>query len=199
LTRPRISTDVPWVTLTLIILAIAISVIAPEPSARFDLMVLDRAQPRPWPLLMAHWLHTDPVHLGWNVFAFGCLGVLGEPEGRSRYLTAIAAGIVAVDIWFAWINVDLRFYCGLSGVLNTVLLVTLYGLRGRIAAHWLIAACVLVALKVGWEWHSGVALLTHSRWPSAVGAHVAGFVAALPLLAIYAWRDRRTSATRVVT
>lgn len=199
MTRPRITTNVPWVTLTLIVLAIAISVIAPEPSARFDLLVLDRAQPRPWPWLTAHLLHTDMVHLGWNVFAFGFLGFLGECEDRSRFLLAIAAGIVAVDIWFAWINVDLRFYCGLSGVLNTVLLVTLYGLRGRVAARWLIAACVLVALKLGWEWHSGVALLTHSRWPSAVGAHIAGFIAALPLLAVYAWHDRRTSATRVVT
>ena len=109
--------------------------------------MLDRAQPRPWPWLTAHFLHTDVVHLGWNVFAFGCLGVLGEREGRVRFATAIAAGIVAVDIWFAWINVDLRFYCGLSGVLNTVLLVTLYALRGRIAARWLFVAAVLVALE----------------------------------------------------
>lgn len=190
MTGPRFA-NVPLITLTLIVLAIAIAVLVPEPSARFDLLVLDRAQPRPWPWLTAHFLHTDIVHLGWNVFAFGCLGVLGEREGRARFATALAVGIVAVDVWFAWINVDLRFYCGLSGVLNTVLLVTLYALRGRIAARWLFVAALLVALKLGWEWHNGVALLTHSRWPSATGAHIAGFAAALPLLVVYAWRDRR--------
>ena len=196
MTPHRTPANIPLITLTLILLAIAISLIAPEPSARFDLLVLDRAQPRAWAWLTAHFLHTDIVHLGWNVFGFGCLGALGEREDRVRFAMAIAAGIVAVDVWFVWINVDLRFYCGLSGVLNTVLLVTLYALRGRIALRWLILAAVLVALKLGWEWHSGVALLTHSRWPSAVGAHIAGFVAALPLLAVYAWRDR---AIRVVT
>ncbi len=198
MTKPRLA-NVPLITLTLIILAIVIGLIAPEPSALFDLLVLDREQPRPWPWLTAHLLHTDIIHLGWNVFAFGCLGVLGERESRTRFATALAAGIVGVNIWFAWINDDLRFYCGLSGMLNTVLLVTLYALRGRIAPRWLFAAAVLVALKLGWEWHTGIALLTHSRWPSAVGAHIAGFAAALPLLTVYVWRDRRAAVTRLAT
>jgi membrane associated rhomboid family serine protease len=194
------SAHVPWITLALIVVAIAIGFVTPEPSAGFDLLVLDHAQPRAWPWLSAHFLHTDAAHLGWNVFALGCLGVLGERENPVRFVAAIVAGIAAVDVWFAWIDTDLRFYCGLSGVLNTVLLIVLYALRGRIATRFLVGAAVLVALKVGWEWHSGVALFTQSRWPSAVGAHVAGFVAALPLLALFVWRDRRTSATsRIAT
>jgi hypothetical protein len=84
---------------------------------------------------------------------------------------------------------DLRFYCGLSGALNTVLLVTLYLLRGTIAPVWLYAFAAVVALKLVWESHTGVALLTHTRWPSAVGAHVAGYAAGLVTVAGLAWRE----------
>ena len=180
----------PPITLSLTAVALLIYVAAPETSARFDLLVLDRDEPRWWPWLTAHFLHTDPAHVGWNLFAFVCLGWLGEPNQRLRYALSIVAGIVAVDFWFAWSNDGLRYYCGLSGALNTVLLATLYGLRGSIAPRWLVAFAVLVALKIGWEWHSGVALITHTQWPPAVGAHIAGYVAGVLLVAAYAWRDR---------
>jgi len=91
---------------------------------------------------------------------------------------------------FAWFNVALRYYCGLSGVLNTVLLAALYELRHSVDRGWLVAFAGLVAAKLAWEWHSGVALLTHTQWPPAVGAHIAGFGAGLLLVAAYAWRDR---------
>lgn len=180
----------PPITLSLTAIALLVYVAAPETSAQFDLLVLDRDEPRWWPWLTAHFLHTDPAHVGWNLFAFVCLGWLGEPDQRLRYALSIVGGIVAVDCWFAWCNDGFRYYCGLSGVLNTVLLATLYGLRDRIAPRWLVAFAVLVALKIGWEWHSGVALITHTQWPPAVGAHVAGFTAGVLLVAAYAWRDR---------
>jgi rhomboid family GlyGly-CTERM serine protease len=183
----------PILTLALSLIAVAIALIAPENSARFDLLVLDRNEPRWWPWLSAHVLHTDPEHLRWNVLALLCLGWLGEAQSRARFALSIVAGVAAVDAWFAWCNVELRYYCGLSGVLNTVLLVTLYGLRRSIAPRWLIAFAVLVAVKLGWEWHSGTALLTHTQWPPAVGAHVAGFGAGLLLIAVFARRDRAAS------
>ena len=200
MTRPPgadVSGNAPWITLALIVLSVVVSAIAPEPSARFDLLVLDRAEPRPWPWLTTHFLHAGAVHLGWTVFALGCLGLLGEAQHRARFGMSLIAGIVAVDLWFACINVDLRFYCGLSGALNSVLLVTLYVLRGTIPTRWLWLAAVLVVLKVGWEWHTGVALLTHSRWPSAVGAHVAGLAGALPLLTAFIWRDAHARSTGI--
>lgn len=186
----RFIAGIPPITLTLIVLAMVITAFAPEPSTLFDRLVLDREQPRVWPWLTAHWLHTDNAHLLWNLVAFGCLGWLGERDGRVRFFVSIAVGIIAVDIWFAWVDVTLRFYCGLSGALNTVLLVTLYGLRREIAVSWLLAVAALVALKLGVEWHTGVALLTHTRWRPAVGAHIAGFVGGLILVATYAWSDR---------
>ena len=166
---------------------------APEASARFDFLVLDRDEPRWWPWLSAHFRHTDPEHLAWNVVALVCLGGLSETRNRLRFALSLVVGIIAVNSWFAWSNVELRYYCGLSGVLNTVLLATLYTLRDSIAPRWLLAFAGLVALKLGWEWHSGLALLTHTQWPPAVGAHIAGFGAGLMLVACYAWRDRDAS------
>jgi rhomboid family GlyGly-CTERM serine protease len=180
----------PLITLTLTAAALVIYVAAPETSERFDLLVLDRDQPRWWPWLTAHFLHTDPAHLGWNLFAFICLGWLAETANRVRYVASLVVGIAAVDCWFAWTNVELRYYCGLSGALNTVLLATLYTLRESIAPRWLFAFAALVAMKVAWEWHSGIALFTHTQWPPAARAHVAGYVAGMFLVAAYAWRDR---------
>lgn len=180
----------PLLTLTLTALALVIYVAAPETSSRFDALVLDRDQARWWPWLSAHLLHTDPAHLGWNLFAFVCLGTLAETANRTRYAVSIVVGIIAVDVWFAWADTGLRYYCGFSGALNTVLLATLYCLRGSIGARWLIAFAVAVALKIAWEWHSGAALFTHTLWPPAAGAHIAGFVAGMMLVGIYAWRDR---------
>ncbi len=180
----------PPITLALTIVALIFYIAAPEATSRFDLLVLDRDQPRWWTWLTAHFLHTDLAHIGWNLLAFLCLGWLGESVNRIRYALSIAAGIVAVDCWFAWFNVGLRYYCGLSGVLNTVLLVTLYALRSTIAPRWLFAFAALVALKIGWEWHTGIALFTATQWPPAVGAHIAGYLAGVILVAAYAWRDR---------
>ncbi len=190
---PRSIARTPAITLALALAAVVIAFVAPENTARFDFLVLDRDEPRWWPWLSAHFLHTDPEHLGWNVLALLCLGWLGEAQSRLRFALSIVVGIAAVDSWFVWSNVELRYYCGLSGVLNTVLLATLYALRASIDPRWLLAFAGLVALKLGWEWHSGIALLTHTQWPPAVGAHIAGFGAGLLLVAAYAWRDRRAS------
>jgi membrane associated rhomboid family serine protease len=187
----------PIVTGALLLLTILISLVAPEPSPHFDFLVLDREQARPWTWLTTHFLHTDPGHVFWNLLAFGCLGWLGEADGRLRFVSSLFVGIIAVDMWFTFVAHDLRFYCGMSGALNTVLLVTLYTLRGSIAPIWLYAFAAVVGLKLVWENHTGVALLTHTRWPSAVGAHVAGYGAGVLMVAVLAWRDRLRKNARV--
>lgn len=176
---------------------LVIGMIAQEPSRQFDFLVLDRDHARVWPWLTAHFLHTDSSHLGWNLLAFASLGWLGEAEGRLRFITALAVGIIAVDVWFAFFAADIRLYCGLSGALNTVLLVTLYGLRGAIPTLWLIAFAAAVAAKIAWESHTGVALFTHTRWPSATGAHVAGYAAGIAMVAVLAVSDRLCKNARV--
>ena len=180
----------PFAALALGAIIVAVAFAAPYSSPAFDALVLDRADAKPWAWLTAHLLHTDASHVGWNVFALVCLGTLAEPIDRTRFVVSIVVGIAAVDVWFVAFDPSLRFYCGLSGALNTVLLATLYALRGTIATPWLIGVAAIAAAKVGWEWHSGVAFLTHTRWPSAVGAHVAGFAAGIVLDSAYAWRDR---------
>jgi rhomboid family GlyGly-CTERM serine protease len=180
---------VPLLTLALIAGMICVAFAAPEPSDTFAALVLDRTQSRPWPWLTAHFLHTDIAHLGWNALALGVLGWLAEPLGRWRFALSICVGVAAVDVWFAWFDEQLRFYCGLSGALNTVLLATLYALRHSLAARWLIAVAAIVAAKVVWEGITGTALITHTRWPVAVGAHVAGYCAGVLLVLLLAWRD----------
>lgn len=187
----RAARDWPLVTIALTALVVLIGLSVPEPSGAFDALVLDRERVHPWSWLTAHVVHTDAAHLTWNAFAFACLGTLAEPLGRARFVESMVIGVVAVDVWFACAaDPSLRYYCGSSGALNTVLLATLYALRGSVPTRWLVAVAVVAAAKVGWEWHSGGALLTHSRWPAAVGAHVAGFIAGVGWIALLAARDR---------
>jgi membrane associated rhomboid family serine protease len=185
----------PIVTFALAALTLAIGVAAPEPSPQFDLLVLDREQARSWPWLTSHLLHTDHAHLAWNLLALVCIGWLGEAPARLRFVVSLCTGVLAVDMWFALFAEPLRFYCGLSGVLNTVLIVMLYALRGSVPALWLYTFAAAVAIKLVWESATGVALLTHTRWPSAVGAHIAGYSAGMILVGLFAWRDRAGNET----
>jgi len=180
----------PLVTLVVTAVVLMVAAIAPEPSHAFDALVLDRERPRAWTLVTAHVLHTDPAHVGWNIVALLCLGILAEPLGRVRFVASLVVGIVAVDVWFVFVDQSLRFYCGLSGALNAVLLATLYALRESVPAKWLFAIAAIAMAKAGWEWHTGAALLTHTRWPAAVGAHVAGLVGGAAWIALIALRDR---------
>ena len=103
-TRRWSAATLPLLTLSIVVAMLAVAFLAPEPSHAFALLVLDRAQPRPWPWLTAHFLHTDWAHVGWNALAFAILGWLGEPLGRWRFALSIGVGIAAVDIWFAWLS-----------------------------------------------------------------------------------------------
>jgi membrane associated rhomboid family serine protease len=187
----------PIVTFALAAVTLATGIAAPEPSPHFDLLVLDREQARAWPWLTSHFLHTDRTHLAWNLLALVCIGWLGEAPARLRFVMSLCVGVAAVDVWFALFAEPLRFYCGLSGALNTVLIVMLYALRGSVPALWLYGIAAAVALKLAWESSTGVALFTHTRWPSAVGSHIAGYAAGVILVALFAWRDRIAEDTAI--
>ena len=53
------------------------------------------------------------------------LGALFEPRLQWRLPLALLIGTVGVNAWLWWMEPALRYYCGLSGILNSLLIVGL--------------------------------------------------------------------------
>lgn len=182
----------PWLTIALAgSMAVLYAALGPAPQG----WVYDRAAIAGgewWRLLSGHWLHADAGHLGWNLAALLLLGTLVERQDRGLLLACVLLGGLAVNITLLWALPGMTHYCGLSGVLNTLLLPVLAGLR-RPAGNgplWLMVGLSLGKILV--ELTGGAALFTDTSWASVPEAHLAGWLAGLlPGAWIWAsgWRD----------
>ncbi len=140
-----------------------------------------------WRLVSGHLVHSGPAHLGWNLAALLVVGSLLEQRIGARWWAALAAGMAAIDgLLLCWPALDA--YCGLSGVLNTLLAVLLLDhLREPVARPWALATLLGMTVKIGVELHQGAALLTHTAWPAFAPAHLAGLLGALPVVTRQGW------------
>ena len=85
---------------------------------------------RAWQWLSSHWVHISKQHLIWNVAALLMLGSLIEQTSRLLVLAALALGILGVNFYLA-LFYSLDAYAGLSGALNSLLVIALYCLYQR--------------------------------------------------------------------
>mgnify|MGYP001821827145 CR=1 FL=1 len=169
----------PWLSVTLAGLVVALyAAFGPAPEA----WVYDRAAIAGgewWRLISGHWVHSDGAHLGWNLAGLLALGWTVEMRGRRRLVAGLLAGTFGVDLML-WLGLPgLAAYCGLSGVLNSLLPLALVGLWQRATAPALVATGALSLLKITSEISAGQALFTHTAWASVPEAHLAGWLAGL--------------------
>ncbi len=176
----------PWLTLLLsgLVAAVYLLLGPAPPGLLFD---HDRvAQGEVWRLLTGHLVHSDTAHLAWNLAALVILGSLLEWRVGCRawsYLGLFVTAALAIDGWLWWLQPELRIYCGLSGVLNT-LYAALAALLWQETRHPLFPLAILCNLaKIALEAANGGALLPTTTWSSVPGAHVAGMAAGL----IFVW------------
>ena len=160
----------PWMTLLLSGLVAALFAVAGPAPAEW---VYDReaiAGGQAWRLLSGHLLHSDLEHLVWNLAGLAVLGTVVEQHfGGKLLLGGLLLGSLLVDLVLWWAMPWLSHYCGLSGVLNTLLVIAL-------AALWqqspplsvLVGAGSL--LKILWEMAAGQALLTQTTWAAVPAA-----------------------------
>lgn len=143
-----------------------------------------------------------------NLAALLLLGSVIERRSRALLLASVCVGMVGVDIWFLQTSTS-RYYCGWSGVLNTLLLVALYclywpaaaqtpALRWRRRANNLVIVLIAAGalLKTLYEGQQGQALASQTLWPSAPGAHLAGWLAGLLVVLIIVLSARRNQPRR---
>ena len=146
-----------------------------------------------WRLVTGHFSHADLGHLLWNGLGLAVLGIL--IERRSSFLLGIAlgTGIVAVNFLLLSPYSQLAYYCGLSGTLNSLLVVAIW-LEWKASRSWWVAAVAIgCVLKVAIEIALGASLLTNISWPPYAWSHAAGLLGGL--LAVYAWSRRQLRAS----
>jgi hypothetical protein len=90
-------------------------------------------------------------------------------------------GTVGVDAWLWWGDHTLFYYCGLSGILNSLLIVGLLQFWRDWRHPLILLTGVGAAVKILVEINAGQALLTQTAWPSVPTAHAAGFLCGLVL------------------
>ena len=88
-------------------------------------------------------------------------------------------GTVGIDAWLWWCDPTLRYYCGLSGILNCLLIVGLLQQWRELRHPLILLTGVGAAVKILVETNSGQALLTHTAWPGVPVVHAAGFLCGL--------------------
>jgi rhomboid family GlyGly-CTERM serine protease len=147
-------------------------------------------------LLSGHWMHVDTGHLIWNLGALAVLAAMIEQYSRRLLLMSILAGTLSIDLLLLSPLGDVARYCGLSGVLNTLLGVALFLLWQRTRSLMSLLVGTLCALKIAVEIRSGQSLFTNVSWPPYAAAHLAGLIAT-PIALLLGYRD--TVITRITT
>jgi len=175
----RIEVKLPWLTLVLAGLMVGwFAAFGPAPGN----WVYDRdaiADGEALRLLSAHWVHADLGHLAWNLGALLLLGWIVESWQRHALWIGLLAGSLAVDL-MVWLALpEMTHYCGLSGALNTLLLLALLACWQRTTAWALLVTGALSLLKILVEANTGQALFTQAAWASVPLAHLGGWLAGL--------------------
>lgn len=171
-------------------LAVLTSLLMFLPETVHQLLYFDHqqlAQGQLWRLLTGHWIHADSGHLIWNVLALVVLSAMIERRSRHLLQLSLGIGIVCVDILLVSPFSTLQLYCGLSGVLNTLLGVALYIYWRETGSSLVILAAILCLAKVALEVGAGQSIFTDISWPPFALAHLAGILGA-PVV-VWCYRD----------
>lgn len=145
-----------------------------------------------WRLLTAHAMHLDLRHAVMNALGLSLIWFLYFDRWAAPCWLAIGvASLLAVDAGLWWLQPEVRWYVGASGLLHGLWVAGLVGQLfsperpdRRVAA--LVAA--LLGAKLLWESRHGTSVFLHDGMPVVLPAHVygafGGLLAAAALIAI---------------
>lgn len=178
----RGSIQLPRFTLFMVIMAIGLFLLfgsAPEA------LVYDRsaiAQGEVWRVITGHWVHSDLEHAVWDIAAFLILACLFVPAMQQRLFTGLLFGMLMLSAYIFLFMPELELYCGLSGILNTILVIGLHGLWHRYRHPMIPLVAVASLMKIIVESNAGKAIFTNTAWQSVPEVHLAGFVVGVILI-----------------
>ena len=171
----------PILTFSLVMTLIGLHWLVPDKTFLY-FSAADIARGETWRIFTGHFMHADSEHLLWNCLGLAVLGMLIEYHSRIMLWAALGAGIASVSALLLTPFSQLEYYCGLSGVLNTLLLVALW-LEWRRTRSWLIIVIIFGSIaKAVIEVSLGASIVTHISWPSYAWSHVAGLIGGLMIV-----------------
>ncbi len=174
----------PWLSGMLAILTGALYLFGgPAPSSLvYNRAAIDAGEY--WRLISGHLVHCDVNHLLLNGLAFILLALLIEKQS-TKLIPSLITGIVSVNFYLWIVEVELILYCGLSGILNTLLVVALVDLYIKTKNLLFPLTLAGAFLKICWEITTSKALFSSTLWQSVPATHAAGFAGGILLLIIY--------------
>ena len=148
-----------------------------------------------WRLLTGHFAHLAPRHLALNLFGLGIVALLvGRALCPREWTLALIVCISSVSAGLLFLDPQLNWYVGLSGVLHGLLVA---GLVAKLRTQRMESAVLLavVALKIGWEQFVGPMPGAEGTagGPVIVNAHLYGAVGGAIAAAILISARRRGS------
>jgi rhomboid family GlyGly-CTERM serine protease len=169
---------IPIQTLGLLLTVIGLYYLVPDHSLLY-FNASNIAQGETWRIVTGHLIHSDTEHLFWNSLGLVVLGTMIERRSPALWWAALGAGIAAVSILLMTPFTQLDNYCGMSGLLNSLLLVAIW-IEWRMTRSWLVVAVACGSfVKVVVEITVGASLLTHISWPPYAWSHAAGLTGGL--------------------
>ena len=154
---------------------------------KYDRLAIDNGQY--WRLLSGHLAHMSVSHLVLNIAGLYLVWMLvGSGLSVAGWILVLSAGVTGIDLGFWFLDKNLVWYVGLSGLLHTLLV------AGAFAGLWKRRAESLVILvvvfgKIAYEQIAGPLPGSElsSGGPVVVNAHLYGALAGL-ICGIAIWR-----------
>jgi rhomboid family GlyGly-CTERM serine protease len=149
------------------------------------------AQGQWWRLVTGHIVHLGWTHLALNVMGLALMWALFLPDYSLRGWALILAGsLVTIDAAFFFLERDVRWYVGLSGLLHGVMAAgTIASVRRREPGAWILVP--FLTAKLIYEQTIGTMpySLDSADGPVVVDAHLYGVLGAV--IGVMALRGRR--------
>jgi rhomboid family GlyGly-CTERM serine protease len=144
-----------------------------------------------WRLLSAHFTHSSTSHAFWDVLAFTGVTFWLSQYSIKQMIVSVFMGIAAVDILLLSAFSSLDYYCGLSGILFSPLLLICYHFLKTNSGVVGVLPLLVVCTKILWEVYFQNTLFVDTGWPAYPEAHLAGLVGGLFCMAFDSPRARK--------
>jgi len=181
-----------WRSFAVALTALALYlVLGPVPEA----LILDRSislLAEPWRLVTAHLTHSDRGHLFWDCAGLLLVSWLYEPLFGQRVWLVLLAGSLAIDSAILTLAPEVLRYCGLSGLVNSIVGAGLVLAWMERRDPLLVGFGLLIAAKVVIENLTATPLFTDISWPPLHLAHLIGLLTGILMGTLIVWRKTRS-------
>lgn len=175
----------PWRTLALSLLATALNAFF---GAAPETLVYSRdaaSQGEWWRLITGHLVHSDTQHALWDITALLIIGAVSEHLLQKVFFPLLIASALFISTWLWFFIPEITHYCGLSGILHSLLVVGFFRLWQHHNTPEFLIIILLSIAKIIFEITQETAIFTNTAWPALPESHLAGVVFALLYLSFF--------------